>query len=282
MNEFLLRHEPAVRLAFFVGVFAAMAAWEQRAPRRVPTQSKALRWTNNVGVALLNGVVLRLLFPAAAVGMAALAEERGWGLFHYLGWSQAAAFVPALVLLDGAIFLQHVLFHAAPTLWRLHRVHHTDMDFDLTTGARFHPLEIVLSMVLKFGVVAAIGATPAAVLAFEVLLNATSMFNHSNVALPGPVDRALRWILVTPDMHRVHHSVVEHEANSNYGFNLSAWDRLLGTYLAQPAQGHDGMTIGIAGFRDAKFETLPWMLVQPFLGKVEDYAINRRRHGDGS
>lgn len=277
MSNFILEHEPTIRLIFFFGVFAVMAVWELRAPRLVLTQSKTVRWLNNIGLVVLNSVLLRLLFPAAAVGMATFVQANGWGLFNYLDWPGAIEFVLAVIVLDGAIYLQHVMFHAVPALWRLHRMHHTDMDFDLTTGARFHPIEIILSMVIKFGVIAALGASPLAVLVFEVLLNGMAMFNHSNVKLPQRVDAMLRRVIVTPDMHRVHHSVIDYETNSNYGFNLSIWDRLFGTYIAQPEQGHEGMTIGIVKFRDKKFLTLPWMLIQPFLGKVEDYVINRRQ-----
>lgn len=277
MSNFILEHEPTIRLIFFFGVFAVMAVWELRAPRLVLTQSKTVRWLNNIGLVVLNSVLLRLLFPAAAVGMATFVQANGWGLFNYLDWPAAIEFVLAVIVLDGAIYLQHVMFHAVPALWRLHRMHHTDMDFDLTTGARFHPIEIILSMVIKFGVIAALGASPLAVLVFEVLLNGMAMFNHSNVKLPQRVDAMLRRVIVTPDMHRVHHSVIDYETNSNYGFNLSIWDRLFGTYIAQPEQGHEGMTIGIVKFRDKKFLTLPWMLIQPFLGKVEDYVINRRQ-----
>lgn len=277
MSNFILEHEPTIRLIFFFGVFAVMAVWELRAPRLVLTQSKTVRWLNNIGLVVLNSVLLRLLFPAAAVGMATFVQANGWGLFNYLDWPAAIEFVLAVIVLDGAIYLQHVMFHAVPALWRLHRMHHTDMDFDLTTGARFHPIEIILSMVIKFGVIAALGTSPLAVLVFEVLLNGMAMFNHSNVKLPQRVDAMLRRVIVTPDMHRVHHSVIDYETNSNYGFNLSIWDRLFGTYIAQPEQGHEGMTIGIVKFRDKKFLTLPWMLIQPFLGKVEDYVINRRQ-----
>lgn len=276
MTNFILEHEPTIRLIFFVGVFALMAVWELRAPRRVLTQSKGVRWLNNIGLVVLNSVLLRWLFPAAAVGFAAFAQTNGWGLFNYLDWPIALELLAAVVLLDGAIYLQHVMFHAVPALWRLHRMHHTDMDIDVTTGARFHPIEIMLSMAIKFGVIAALGASPVAVIIFEVLLNGMAMFNHSNVKLPEKLDARLRWIVVTPDMHRVHHSINDYETNSNYGFNLSIWDRLFGTYIAQPELGHEGMTIGIVKFRDKKFQTLPWMLIQPFIGKVEEYVINWR------
>jgi sterol desaturase/sphingolipid hydroxylase (fatty acid hydroxylase superfamily) len=255
-----------------------MAAWEVLAPRRGRKLPKALRWGNNIGLAALNTVLLRLLFPAAAVGMAALATQREWGLLNALdlpGWLQVPI---AVVALDFAVWLQHVVVHAVPALWRLHRVHHADPDYDLTTGARFHPLEIVLSMLVKLATVAVLGAPVVAVIVFEILLNAMAMFNHANVRLPARVDRVLRRIVVTPDMHRVHHSVEDDETNSNFGFNLPWWDRLFGTYRDQPRGGHEGMTIGIRGYhRPQDVSWLPGLLALPFRGGVGGYAINRRQ-----
>src|SRR5579863_4409293 len=245
MSNTLLAHEPTIRLAFFLGTLVAMLAWEAAAQRRRRAVSRWRRWPSNLGVVALNTVILRLTIPVAAVGVAALGEQRGWGLLNNLALPQWVKIVASILLLDLAIYLQHVMFHAVPALWRLHRMHHTDLDFDVTTGARFHPIEILLSMGLKLGVVAALGAPAVAVLIFEVLLNATSMFNHGNVGLPSAIDHVLRWIVVTPDMHRVHHSVVPHETNSNFGFNLPWWDRLFGTYRVEPEAGHDGMTIGL-------------------------------------
>jgi sterol desaturase/sphingolipid hydroxylase (fatty acid hydroxylase superfamily) len=221
-------------------------------------------------------VVVRLVYPAAAVGTALLAEARGWGLFRALEAPTWLAIAASVILLDLAIYLQHVLFHAVPVLWRLHRMHHADLEFDVTTGVRFHPIEILLSIGIKLGVVAALGTPAVAVLVFEVLLNATSMFNHGNVWLPAQIDRELRWIVVTPEMHRVHHSVVPRETNSNFGFNLPWWDRLFGTYRAQPAAGHEGMTIGIAQFRDPSEVRLDRMLIQPFRDDDRLYPLGRR------
>jgi sterol desaturase/sphingolipid hydroxylase (fatty acid hydroxylase superfamily) len=277
MSGSLLAHEPAIRLAFFLGTFAAMAAWEALLPRRRRTVSRWRRWPSNLGVVALNTLLLRLTIPVAAVGLAALGEERGWGLLNSLPLPTGAKIVAAVVLLDLAIYLQHVMFHAVPVLWRLHRMHHADLDFDVTTGARFHPIEILLSMILKLGVVAALGAPAIAVLIFEVLLNATSVFNHGNVGLPAAIDRVLRWIVVTPDMHRVHHSIVPNETNSNFGFNLPWWDRLLGTFRAEPEAGQVGMTIGLDSFRDPAALRLDRMLLQPFHGSAGTYPINRRR-----
>ncbi len=277
MQEFALTHEPAIRLAAFLGIFAAMAFWEIVAPRRALTASKLWRWTSNIGVVALSTVLLRFVFPVAAVGLAVVAAERGWGLLNNValpGWLETAA---AVIALDFAIYLQHVIFHAVPALWRLHRMHHADLDFDVTTGVRFHPIEILLSMLIKLAVVAALGPSAIAVVIFEVLLNATSMFNHSNARVPLGLDRVLRLVVVTPDMHRVHHSILDHETNSNFGFNVPWWDRLFGTYQAQPDAGHEAMTIGLHGMRDeAVVDRLPGMLALPFRGKVTGYAINRR------
>ena len=271
--------EPLVRLAAFLAVLLAMAAWELAAPRRPLRHRRRLRWTGNLGVVIVATLLVRLVFPAAAVGMAVLAQARGWGLLNQVGWPGWAEIAAAVVALDFAIYLQHVLFHAVPAFWRLHRMHHADLDFDVTTGVRFHPLEILLSMAIKLGVVAALGPAPVAVVTFEILLNATSMFNHGNVRMPAALDRALRWIVVTPEMHRVHHSIRRDETNSNFGFNLPWWDRLLGTYRAQPRDGHEEMTIGIEQFRDPRELRLDRMLVQPLRGAATTYPINGA--GDG-
>lgn len=280
MIESLLDNEPVVRLGFFFGVFAFMALWEVLWPRRRRGIGRRSRWPNNIAVVVIDTILLRLLFPTAAVGVALAAESRGLGLFTLLQWPQWIAIVLGVVLLDLAIYLQHVMFHAVPAFWRLHRMHHADLDIDVTTGVRFHPIEIILSMLIKFGVILMLGPPAVSVLIFEVLLNATSMFNHSNAKVPLSVDRVLRLFVVTPDMHRVHHSVEDYETNSNFGFNLPWWDRLFGTYRAQPRAGHDGMTIGLDSFRDEKTcVSIKGMLMIPFLGKSEDYVINRRGHG---
>ena len=276
MSDALLANEPLVRLFIFAGIFATMAAWEIFAPRREQKLTRGRRWPSNIGVVVLDTVLVRLVFPTTAVGLALLTEARGWGLFHALELPIWATLPLAVMALDLVIYLQHVLFHAVPMLWRLHRTHHADLEFDVTTGARFHPIEILLSMGIKLGVVAALGAPPVAVLVFEVLLNATSMFNHSNVRMPAWLDRVLRWIVVTPDMHRVHHSIVARETNSNFGFNLPWWDRLFGTYRDQPAAGHKAMTIGIEQFRDPAEQRLDHMLTQPFRDDDRSYALGRR------
>ncbi|WP_029131820.1 sterol desaturase family protein [Sedimenticola selenatireducens] len=276
-NDWILGNELPIRLGFFFGIFVVMAAWEVRSPRRTLTVSKAVRWVNNLGLVFLNSLVLRVLFPAAAVGVAVLAQQRGWGLLNLYEIPFVPSVVIAVVTMDFVIYLQHVMVHAIPILWRLHRVHHADLDYDVTTGARFHTFEIILSMLIKFATIMVLGPPVVAVVIFEVLLNATAMFNHANVRLPEGLDRMLRWFVVTPDMHRVHHSVEDDEANSNFGFSLPWWDRLFGTYRDQPRGGHEGMTIGIHKFRDPKqVDQLPGMLALPFIGKISGYAINRR------
>jgi sterol desaturase/sphingolipid hydroxylase (fatty acid hydroxylase superfamily) len=278
LNDLIMKHEVAIRLGFFFGVLLLVALWEVLAPRRAPTVSKALRWANNLGLVFFNSFLLRLLFPAAAVGMAAFASQNGWGLFNHFHYPLALAVVASVVAMDFIIYLQHVLVHAVPALWRLHRVHHADLDYDVTTGARFHPVEIIISMLIKFATIIVLGPPLVAVVIFEVVLNALAMFNHGNVRLPLGFDRVLRLFVVTPDMHRVHHSVEDDEANSNFGFNLSLWDRLFGTYRDQPRAGHEGMTIGIHQFRTTKEVTwLPGILALPFKGKISEYAINTRR-----
>lgn len=283
MQQVILQNEPVIRLGFFLIVLALVALMEIVAPRRALTVSRLRRWTSNLAIVFLNSALVRLLFPMAAAGFAGFAAERGWGLFNQSGLPLWAAFLASVVLLDLAIYLQHVIFHAVPALWRLHRVHHADLDFDVTTGARFHPVEIALSMLIKFAVIAALGAPAAAVVVFEVLLNATAMFNHGNLRLPSALDSALRIFVVTPDMHRVHHSVEDHEVNSNFGFNLAVWDRLLGTYKDQPDAGHEGMTLGVRDYREPRLVTdLPGMLALPFIGRVTGYAINRRAWKGGA
>ena len=276
MFDTLLAHEPLVRVGAFFGVFAAMAGWEACAPLRARAVSRSVRWPSNLGIVALNAVLLRLLVPTAAVGLALLAESRTWGLLNNVPLAHPVSVAAGVVLLDLAIYLQHVMFHAVPALWRLHRMHHADLDFDVTTGARFHPLEILLSMVTKLGVIVALGPPAVAVLLFEIALNATSMFNHANVDIPIAVDRWLRWLLVTPDMHRVHHSVKPRETNSNFGFNLPWWDRLFGTYRAQPEKGHTEMVIGLDRFRTVRDLRLDSMLLQPFVGDAGTYPIGAR------
>ena len=280
INEFIMSNEVTIRLSFFLGIFLLMAIWELIAPRRVLTVSKVVRWTNNLALVFLNSFILRLLFPAAAVGMAVFTNEQGWGLLNYYDVSAMIAAIVSVVVMDFIIYLQHVMVHAIPLLWRLHRVHHADPDYDVTTGTRFHPIEIILSMLIKFATIILLGPPVVAVVIFEVILNATAMFNHSNVRLNPVLDKWLRLLLVTPDMHRVHHSVEDDETNSNFGFSLPWWDRLLGTYRDQPRGGHENMIIGIHTYNDPKqVSWLHGMLWLPFIGRINSYVINRRSWG---
>jgi sterol desaturase/sphingolipid hydroxylase (fatty acid hydroxylase superfamily) len=261
--------EIAVRVGGSAVVFSVLALWEWFAPRRRLTVGRRPRWPGNLGILAIDIVAVRLLVPTAAVGVALIAATRGWGVFNLLGlptqvWGYWAAIVAGVIALDLVIYTQHVVFHHVPLLWRLHRMHHADLDIDVTTGLRFHPLEILLSLVIKIAAVAALGIPAVAVLMFEVLLNATSMFNHSNVALPPRLEPIARWIVVTPQMHQVHHSIAREETDSNFGFNLPWWDRLFGTYRAKPAAGEQGIVIGLPIFRDLAELRIVRLLTQPF------------------
>lgn len=276
----LLELEPAIRLGVFFGAFSLMAVWEVLAPRRAQALLRRSRWPGNISMVFLNTLLLRVIMPVAAIDLALNAENAHWGLFNLLQLPSWLAIVLAVIALDLAIYLQHVMFHAVPLLWRLHRMHHADQGFDVTTGSRFHSLEIILSMLIKLLLIAALGPPAVAVLIFEVLLNALAMFNHANIALPLALDRWLRYGIVTPDMHRVHHSIYPDETNSNFGFNLSLWDRCLGTYRAQPRDGHQGMTIGINAFRTPRDQRLDQMLIQPLRQQTGNYPINRSPAAD--
>jgi sterol desaturase/sphingolipid hydroxylase (fatty acid hydroxylase superfamily) len=274
VSQIVLAAEPTIRLAAFLCVLVAMALLEVAVPRRRRDIPRVIRWTNNLALVVVDTIVLRLTFPILAVGLAVMAEERGWGLFNAIEAPFWVAVIVSMLLLDLAIYLQHVMFHAVPGLWRLHRMHHADLDFDATTGLRFHPIEILISTAIKLAVVAALGPPALAVLVFEVILNATAVFNHANIDLPRPLDRVLRWIVVTPDMHRVHHSINPRETDSNYGFNLPWWDRLLGTYIPQPARGHEEMEIGLEQFRTRRDLWLDWMLIQPLRNPASIHAVD--------
>ena len=276
MADWLLAHQISLRLGTFAGVFAAMAAWEALAPRRERALGRAARWPGNLGIVAIDAALLRFVAPMSAVAFAEFAAARGWGLLPALGLPGLATTLAAVALLDAAIWAQHVVFHRVPALWRLHRMHHADVEFDVINGLRFHPLEMVLSMAVKLAVIAAVGAPPVAVLAFEVVLNSAAMFNHGNVTLPLRLDRVLRWMIVTPDMHRVHHSSLPEETHSNFGFNLPWWDRCFGTYVAQPRDGHTGMQLGLPMFREPRWLRLDRMLVQPWVGPVGLYRGSRR------
>jgi sterol desaturase/sphingolipid hydroxylase (fatty acid hydroxylase superfamily) len=263
MTELVLAHEPILRLAAFLATVAIMAGWEALAPRRWRMLSRMTRWPQNMGIVVLNTVLVRLVFPTAAVGAAFWAETQQMGLFHLLTLPRGAEMILSVMLLDLLIYGQHVVMHKVPALWRLHRMHHMDLDVDFTTGLRFHPVEIVLSAAIKFLAVLALGAPAAAVILFEVILNTSSLFNHGNVRLPAALDRVLRAVIVTPDMHRVHHSVIHRETESNYGFALSVWDRLFGTYRAAPAKGHAAMIPGLPRYRGPEDGGFWAMLLNP-------------------
>jgi sterol desaturase/sphingolipid hydroxylase (fatty acid hydroxylase superfamily) len=276
MIQSILEQEPAIRLTVFLGVLIGMAAWEIAVPRRRVEIPRLLRWSNNLALVAIDTLIVRLVFPVFAVGLAVIAQENNWGLLNQIEMPHWLAILISILALDLAIYFQHVMFHAVPALWRLHRMHHADLEFDVTTGLRFHPLEIIISMLIKLGVILVLGPPAIAVLFFEVLLNASSLFNHSNIRLPLRIDAVLRLFIVTPDMHRIHHSIHPRETNSNFGFNVPWWDRILGTYLAQPKSGHEDMAIGIEQFRNRRSLWLDQMLIQPLLGRASGYPINRK------
>jgi len=269
MDAVILSHEGTIRLAAFAGILLLVALAERLWPRRRPSQPRLRRWPANFTIVVIDTAVLRLLFPLLAVGAASLAAERGWGLFNLLAWPGWLELILAVLAFDALIYWQHRLFHAVPLFWRLHKMHHADLDFDVSTALRFHPVEIVLSMLIKIAAVMLLGPAAVAVLLFEVLLNGLAMFNHGNLRLSPTLDRQLRRVLVTPDFHRVHHSVRPEETNSNYGFNLTWWDHLFGSYRAQPADGHSGMRIGLEAYRDPVCSNLGWMLMLPFRGSED-------------
>jgi len=281
IDAIVLEYEKEIRMGFFFGMLVFVGLWELVAPRRALTISKTVRWANNLGLVFFNSFITRLIFPVAAIGFAAIAQEQQWGLFNNIEIPLWVAAALSVIIMDGVIYVQHVMVHAIPVLWRLHRVHHADPDYDVTTGSRFHPLEIILSMGIKIATIVLLGPPIFAVVIFEVILNATAMFNHGNIKLPKNIDRVLRLIVVTPDMHRVHHSIEDDETNSNFGFSLPWWDRLFGTYREQPRAGHEGMTIGIRKFNDpAQVSWITGMFTLPFKSGMSGYTINRRNWSD--
>jgi sterol desaturase/sphingolipid hydroxylase (fatty acid hydroxylase superfamily) len=258
------RNEAVIRIGCFLLLFIVIAVAELLAPRRRLTVKKSSRWFGNLSIQLVNGILPRLLFPILPVGLAILWAKKGWGLLNIAPPPEAVAILLTLLALDLVIYAQHVLFHRVHLFWRLHRMHHTDLDLDLTSALRFHPLEIAVSLLIKMAVVVLLGPPAVAVFIFEILLNGLAMFNHANLRIPARPDNLLRRIVVTPDMHRVHHSILPRELNRNFGFNLSWWDRLFGTYQAQPAAGHDGMTIGLKGYQDIRYAGFREMIMIPF------------------
>lgn len=269
--------EAVIRLGIFSGVFIIMALWEVVSPRRKLSESKGRRWLINLGLTFINFLFARVTVGALAFSVAVFARQNGWGLFNYFEVPAWMAIVVSFVVLDFSIYLQHVIVHAVPLFWRLHRLHHTDLNIDVTTGLRFHPLEILLSLLYKAAVIIVIGAPLWTVVAFEVILNAASQFNHGNVNIPKNIDRWLRTMIVTPDMHRIHHSTVVDKTNSNFGFSVSWWDRLCGTYKKEPAQSQLTMDIGLKEFRNQKELGLLSLIALPFRGKMGQYSYQKER-----
>jgi sterol desaturase/sphingolipid hydroxylase (fatty acid hydroxylase superfamily) len=275
LNNLIADSEASLRLGAFFTIFMLLVCLEWFFPRRKLTIPRMRRWISNIGISMFNTAFVKVIFPVAGIGAALLAEEKQWGLFNQIELPSWLGIILFLLIFDLTIYLQHRLFHAVPFLWRLHRTHHTDVDYDVTTGSRFHPVSILLSSIIKFLLVVALGAAPIAILIAEVLLNATSMFNHSNLKIPVELDRHLRRFIVTPDMHRVHHSVIPSEHSHNFGFNFPWWDRLLGSYLAQPRSGHEAMEIGINGFRDRKSTNFFWLLIQPLTNPTSNNRVTK-------
>jgi sterol desaturase/sphingolipid hydroxylase (fatty acid hydroxylase superfamily) len=276
IDALLISDGPAIRVGVLAGSFAIVVLWELLAPRRALENSKTVRWVNNLALAAVNIFLVRVLFPSAVVGVALFADERGVGLLHMFTIAYPLAIILSLLAFDLQMYLTHLMFHAVPALWRVHRVHHADMDFDVTTGVRFHPIQMLLMVLVKVAVILVLGSPVLAVLVFETAFNAVLAFNHANIRIPRAADRVLRWFLVTPDVHRLHHSVDPTETNSNFGFALTWWDRLLGTYRAEPAGGHERMVIGVDQFRTRRDSWFDRLLLQPFRDDIGPYAINRR------
>ncbi len=258
------QNEPTIRLAVFGGVLILMLILETLFPRKARTQNRGLHIATNLGIVVLYTLVMRVLFPVAAMGTAVYAASKGWGLLNLFEMPVWAHILISAVLLDMAVYWQHVASHKIPMIWAFHKMHHADRDIDATTGIRFHPVEIVLSMLYKMVIVLILGPHVIGVFIFEVVLNGSAMFNHANIRLPLWLDKIVRILFVTPDMHRVHHSVIVKETNSNYGFNLSIWDKLFGSYIAQPKEGHDKMTIGLSEYQTDDPSHIVWCLKLPF------------------
>lgn len=276
MTEFLYQYEATIRLSLFLSGFVLLSLAEYISPKRKLTRPKFKRWINNFALIISGTLLVRILLPTAAIGIAYIVEQQQWGLANHVDWPFWVKVVFSFIALDLTIYFQHTIFHVLPVLWRLHRVHHSDLDCDVSTGLRFHPLEILISIMVKFATISALGAPVLAVILFEVVLNLVSMFTHSNIKLNKTFERVLRWFIVTPDMHRIHHSTRENETNSNFAFHLSLWDRLFGTYIAQPADGQLGMTIGLEPFRKARCQKFNSLLMMPFAEGIKGYAINYR------
>lgn len=277
MRELFFEYESMIRLGSFFGFFALLTIWEISAPKRELLHLRRFRWLSNLGLIVISSILVRFVFPTAAVGIALIVEQNHWGFLYYFDLPFLIHFIAAFILMDLSLYFQHVIFHSLPMFWRFHRVHHSDLDCDVTTGLRFHPFEILLSILIKFLTISAFGIPVLTVVIFEVILNAASMFTHSNIKIPETIERIVRWIIVTPDMHRIHHSLHENETNSNFGFFISAWDRIFGTYIGQPQQGHKEMQIGLDEFREPKWQNLRWLIYLPFVSKIKGYALNKRK-----
>ncbi len=264
MTDTVFNDPSWIRFSCFIGVLLLCTLWENKLPRKALTVSRAFRWVNNLSLVALNSATIVILMPMVAFQAAVIASENQWGLLYLVPVPIWLNVLLSVVLLDFIIYVQHVVFHRVPLLWKIHRMHHADLDIDVTTGARFHPIEILISMLVKIGAVFMLGVSPIAIVMFEIILNASAMFNHSNAKLALRIDAWLRKLIVTPDMHRVHHSVISRETHSNFGFFLSVWDRMFGTYRAQPELGHDHVVIGLSDIRDEQEQRLDKMLTQPF------------------
>lgn len=276
MKELFFQYESYIRLGTFLGLFSLLMVWEVASPKRKLLELRRFRWFSNIGLIVTSSILIRFIIPTAAVGVALHTETNDLGFLNYFDLSTTAQFIIAFILMDLSIYFQHVMFHALPVFWRFHRVHHSDLDCDITTGLRFHPFEMVISILFKFVIIISIGAPVIAVVCFEIILNAASMFTHSNIKIPLNLEKLVRWIIVTPDMHRIHHSINENETNSNFSFFISIWDRLLGTYIHAPRKGQENMEIGLQNFRQPKWQNLRWLIYLPFVSNISDYAINKR------
>jgi sterol desaturase/sphingolipid hydroxylase (fatty acid hydroxylase superfamily) len=265
MLQYLETHASTLYVIAFTGVMIGVVFWEGQAPRRQPVCSYGVRWVSNFAVYALDAVILHLLLPLSAIALAAAVAQQGWGLFNNIAAPLPVVIAGSILVLDALHYFKHVAYHKIPLCWRFHRVHHTDLDFDFTTGIRFHPFEAIVNAVITMAAIAALGIPAAAVVIFETSLVVVTFMVHGNVRYPGSLDTVFRTLLVTPDMHRIHHSARRPETDGNYGVIFSCWDRLFGTHVAQPLDGHEGMVLGLLEFRDSKHQTLPWMIACPFL-----------------
>lgn len=280
MEQWLIEHETVIRGYAFYGMFSLIALWESLLPAKRPTTSTPMRWINNFALLIMENVFMRWVFPLFAIMLSAYLAERGLGWFNQFPAPLWLSFMLTVVALDAKAYVVHRLLHSVPWLWRLHKIHHTDLDYDVTTGLRFHPLESLVTMGSTLLVIALLGAPPVAVITYEILFIVTALFNHGNIHLPSRLDDLLRLALVTPDMHRIHHSAEMRETNSNYSGVFSVWDRAFGTYIRNPALGQDGMIMGLAEYRDARVLNLYRLLIMPFVNTPsQDATLTARETG---